>query len=668
MRIGTSPRFSVTSLLMIGIVVLGFVIRLVGLGWGLPDVYEEATPLKVAWGMWNWDRPAGVDLNPHFFNYPGLMIYVHFALQGVEYVAMKVSGGIESSLDYQVRFLLDPTTWYLAGRFVSTLFAIGTLLFTFLIGRRLAGSLAGILAALFLAVNAYHIERSQMIEVDLPLTFGVVFALWAAFRIVDSPNRRNYLVAGLAIGIASSIKYTGALLILPVVTAHLLARRRPVERQPLRAQYASLLYCLLVAAITFAVSSPYVILDFNSFWSDFSVERAHMAIGHFGLGDESSLVFYFTSLVERMLGWPLFLLGMAGFVLSATVERRPSVFVLSAFTLPYIVAISTWSMHADRYLLPLLPVFLAFAGVAVRNTLDHRILQRLPVNGRSALIAALVVAVVVPALTGHATRLRSVRSDPRTAVKDWIELNVPSGSWIVKEPYGPELFATNTLLDVQPEATQMVMSGLADRPMYPVQVMQMYQARPENSAVFYDPALYENADFLITSSFVRSRYLKDPDRFRKQVAFYEYLDREFYKVKEFRAGDGAGPVQTVYRNPAFAVPFSKRQEVISPRRLNPSQGNRTGSESSFYYHMGQNFDLYYHAAEALRCYDLAFEYSPGSGIYGQLVMRKTVCLVKLKRHTEVKEFVEHAIETAPDNDSRRQIVLMRDQLSGDARR
>jgi len=30
---------------------LGAILRGVGLGWGLPDLFEEATPLRKAWGM-----------------------------------------------------------------------------------------------------------------------------------------------------------------------------------------------------------------------------------------------------------------------------------------------------------------------------------------------------------------------------------------------------------------------------------------------------------------------------------------------------------------------------------------------------------------------------------------------------------------------------------------
>ena len=67
-------------LIMTGLLILAVGLRIYGLGWGLPEVFEEATPLKKAWKMWGWDRDGGIDLNPHFFNYPSLVIYLHFLL------------------------------------------------------------------------------------------------------------------------------------------------------------------------------------------------------------------------------------------------------------------------------------------------------------------------------------------------------------------------------------------------------------------------------------------------------------------------------------------------------------------------------------------------------------------------------------------------------------
>src|SRR5207244_5897414 len=68
-------------------------LRLHGIGWGLPEVFEEAYPFKAAWEMWGWGPQRGLDLNPHFFKYPSLTLYLQFLVQGILYVAMRAEIG-----------------------------------------------------------------------------------------------------------------------------------------------------------------------------------------------------------------------------------------------------------------------------------------------------------------------------------------------------------------------------------------------------------------------------------------------------------------------------------------------------------------------------------------------------------------------------------------------
>jgi len=63
----------------LSIVALAVALRAVGIGWGLPDLFEEATPFRKAWDMWGWGHDRGIDFNPHFFNYPTFTFYLQFA-------------------------------------------------------------------------------------------------------------------------------------------------------------------------------------------------------------------------------------------------------------------------------------------------------------------------------------------------------------------------------------------------------------------------------------------------------------------------------------------------------------------------------------------------------------------------------------------------------------
>jgi len=82
-------------------------LRVYGIAWGLPAGFEEATPFRKAWDMWNWGLKRGVDLNPHFFNYPSFTVYLQFAMQGVLYAAMTVSGVVSSTIDFHAQYVLD---------------------------------------------------------------------------------------------------------------------------------------------------------------------------------------------------------------------------------------------------------------------------------------------------------------------------------------------------------------------------------------------------------------------------------------------------------------------------------------------------------------------------------------------------------------------------------
>ncbi|HET9886895.1 MAG TPA: hypothetical protein VFR10_05235, partial [bacterium] len=58
-------------------------VRLHHISWGLPDVYEEATPLLKAWQMCGFGPFNSFDPNPHFFRYPTFVFYIHAAAQAM---------------------------------------------------------------------------------------------------------------------------------------------------------------------------------------------------------------------------------------------------------------------------------------------------------------------------------------------------------------------------------------------------------------------------------------------------------------------------------------------------------------------------------------------------------------------------------------------------------
>ena len=654
------PRESRVVLLILAV---ALAVRLYGMNWGLPFVYEEATPLKKAWAMWGWGSPLGVDLNPHFFNYPSLTIYLQFAAQGVLYLAMKLGGSVTSGADFHARYIVDPAPFFYVGRMISVLFGVGTVWMTYLAGRRLGGKWTAALAAVLLAVNTFLISRSHLIEVDLPLTFFAIFVLWLLLGLRKNPVLKSYLMAGAAIGLAASTKYTGAILVLPLAAAHLCARSAAQSAARERPPWWFAAASILAAAVVFAITSPYVLLDSGTFAEDFATERQHMSLGHFGLGGSSSWVFYGRSLARDLMGWPCAILSLAGLASLALIQRKRSIWILGTFVVPYLLAVSTWSMHADRYLLPVLPALLLFAAAFITDSRANPLGSRWPNRARAVAGAAVALVLAVPVVAGYPAYLRGIRSDSRTTAARWIDTHIPGGSYLVVEPYGPDIFGPQVISQVSPDVRKKVLELKKGSPNYAVLPVPMFQVGPERSEVFYDHALYENADYVVTTGAVRSRYAQEPARFRRQVAFYDSLETGYDRVAEFPPFGGGGSLVTIYKNRRQDVPFSKRRGVAPPRRLRHERGTPTGSEELFYYNVGLNYEVFLYLDGAIAAYDLAFLYPiDRSASFKNLVLRKTHCLLLMERGQEAAAYLDSMIGKAPTPGVRRQLQDLRNAL------
>src|SRR3989338_379142 len=87
-----------------GILILGFLVRVVGINFGLPDLYHADEPIIV-----NHAAAYGTgDLNPHFFKIPPLVSYLVAVAYGVYFLIARALGWIADVHDFQILFLTDP--------------------------------------------------------------------------------------------------------------------------------------------------------------------------------------------------------------------------------------------------------------------------------------------------------------------------------------------------------------------------------------------------------------------------------------------------------------------------------------------------------------------------------------------------------------------------------
>ncbi len=164
------------------ILLLAFVLRLIGLRYGLPAVYNPDEVAITARAL----AFAKGDLNPHNFLYPSFYFYVLFAWLALSFIVTWLTGAVASLTAFQTQFFVDPTNIYVAGRLLGVTCGTATVALTYLLGKRVATPTTGLMAALFLATTPGNVRDSHYIKHDVPVTLAIVLAQLAILRLPQS--------------------------------------------------------------------------------------------------------------------------------------------------------------------------------------------------------------------------------------------------------------------------------------------------------------------------------------------------------------------------------------------------------------------------------------------------------------------------------------------------
>ena len=530
------------------LILLALAVRLPHLGWGLPAIDEEAYPARKAIGM--WDFAAGrTTWNPETAGWPALSFYAQLLLQHLQYALGRLAGTYGDRLDYQVAWLLDPSPMILWGRALAALLSAGIVTAGAVLGRRLAGTAGLWIAGLVLAASPLLVRHAQLIDPDGWVGLFAALAVLAIVAVAQAGRLRPYLLAGLWIGLGTASKYTPLLLAISLGVVHL--QRLGTEgrsRRRLGLDDRRIWLAGLAALLAFVIASPYTLLDLGVLRRDLGWQGGHLASGHFGhVNQGPGWIHYLRTVLPAALGWPAFLLGVAGLGLAARSDARHR--ALLWCVLPMLLVLGALQTHFDRYMIPLLmplAVGAALAWTAVADRFKRR--------GGPVVAAAVVVLLLLP--PGVATwRYHRAQALPSTGALAgaWLAAHVdPARESVLTERYGPDLAPDlRGALERDPEfagLSEAQRARLAARPVIGHQVIPMDSRWPELADWFYDLRLWTAYDWFATSGGVKNRYLAEPARFPREAAFYADLDRYAVAAARFEPGPAArGPEIRIYR-------------------------------------------------------------------------------------------------------------------------
>jgi Dolichyl-phosphate-mannose-protein mannosyltransferase len=417
-----------TWLALSAIVALALVLRLIGLRYGLPAVYnpDEVAIMNRALSF------ARGTLNPQNFLYPTFFFYVLFAWVGAYLGFIYVTGRVASIEALKRLLFTDPTAIYTAGRTLGVVAGSVTVAAIFSLGARLTDTRTALAAAVFLAVAPLHVRDSHYVKHDVPATLAVVVAYLAMSRLwpapqASAPRWRETVLAGAACGVAFSTHYYCIFLALPLALAIALGWRA----QGLAAVVRQLAIGAAASAVTFFALSPFLLVEPMTAWRDITANRQIVVDRAVATGAFAPAARYAEMLWTDAAGVPIAVLAIIGCLAALRSMPARAAFLL-AFPLPFLLFISN-TAPASRYLNPVLPFMVLFAAMGV-STLASRVSARAPVFWTIAALAA------APALwSSLAADFFIRRDDTRTLAQRFIEANVPAGASVLIQPYSAVL-------------------------------------------------------------------------------------------------------------------------------------------------------------------------------------------------------------------------------------
>ena len=490
----------------------GLALRAWSVSYGLPDLYHPDEPRIVERAV----RFHQGDLNPRFFNWPSLYMYVMAGAYGIVFGAS--ADGVAGA------FGRDPSAFYLVGRLLTVVFGTATLALVYLTGRVAYGRLVGLVAAGLLAVDLLHVRDSHWVTTDVPLTFLVAFATLHAMRYWRAGRFLDAGAAGLLAGLATSMKYPGGLAFLGLLAASGL--REPGPRGWRRLLGRDMLAAVALAAVGFFLGTPFALLTPDAFVRGVLDELREVHTVQFGNeADAPGFFFHLAYSLPEAMGWPVYLLALGGLTW-ALARRGAREVVLLAFAVPYLLVIVTWSSRFERYVLPLLPCFALLAAVAV-----VRGVEALGRRGRlggirpGLAVVAAVTLLVAPGLVRAAAYHRLLaQPDTRVLGSGWIERQVPPGTRIALEPYSVSLPIARRQLREAPgivESLQHPVSGA--RGEAPAGRDRGYWLVRLNTYDL-DRLVGDGVEYVVLSGFVYQRHRQACDRHPAPCRFYTELE------------------------------------------------------------------------------------------------------------------------------------------------
>lgn len=387
--------------LLLAILALGIILRLYHLNWGAP-YYFHPDERNIASSVAQLNFPG--TLNPHFFAYGSLPIYLTY---GVGVLVNVFSQSNTPTSLYSVSF----EQAILILRVVSALLSIGVLLLFYRLVKRILNETFAIIGTTLVATSVGLIQYAHFGTFEMYLTFFTLLLFDVLLTFIEKKQYRYFILASFITAVLVAIKVSSISLIpLPLFAAIIVdkSKIRNLSRQTalsvrLARLAGHLLVILTITGLVFYVLNPFALLDSQSFHNSMNYESSvalgQTAVFYTGTFIDTTPLWYQVSYVFPFLLNPLifilFIPMLAVTFLYAFLYKRKNILLLIFFVLFLVIPQAVLYVKWTRYMIPALPFMYLVLLVGIFLVYEKvKLLPRM-LEARSAKYIALILMLII---------------------------------------------------------------------------------------------------------------------------------------------------------------------------------------------------------------------------------------------------------------------------------
>lgn len=414
----TSPAANKKILfLLLGIVLLGFSLRVRSLLVGLPSEtgrltshhFDEYLTFSALGAM----NPAKLDFFPNDVLYWGtVQVYLQGAvLKGMQAAGIFTPGGKEY-------FKENPRMadrMYISGRLLTITFSCLSIILLFYISAGILSGYFALIPPLFLSLAYVDIYMASLVKPDSIMMFFGLCSVYFCFKAARGEGGlKTQLLAGAFCGLSFGTKYTGLVFGFPYVAA---AVYRAVEEKAPGKWLARLAAYALAFSSAYLAVNPYFIFRNSDVLSYMKVTFLKTVAAESCLAAYAE---YFTQLLPAALGWPAAALGLAASFYSLFFGRKPELRIAGAFAAVYLLKFGCGNDLIFTYTIPLVPFFALSCGYFLEKKASSKLLP----------VALTALAFLYTAAYSVYHRALWADSNTKSEASAWLEKSVSPDSLV----------------------------------------------------------------------------------------------------------------------------------------------------------------------------------------------------------------------------------------------